>query len=85
MWQVGSICRLTSPHCARPYWDAPLRCQQRRASTEETTQMVLISGARNAAGPEILRPAAQAAKSWWAILDLNQWLLPCEDSALPLS
>jgi hypothetical protein len=22
---------------------------------------------------------------WWAVLDLNQWLLPCEDSTLPLS
>lgn len=21
----------------------------------------------------------------WAVLDLNQWLLPCEDSTLPLS
>ena len=25
------------------------------------------------------------AKTWWGMLDLNQRLLPCEDSTLPLS
>ena len=25
------------------------------------------------------------SRSWWAILGLNQWPLPCQGSALPLS
>jgi hypothetical protein len=29
------------------------------------------------------RPGSQMG--WWGVLDLNQRLLPCEDSTLPLS
>jgi hypothetical protein len=38
--------------------------------------------ARNENGPR-LENVARA--SWWAILGSNQWPLPCEGSALPLS
>jgi hypothetical protein len=29
--------------------------------------------------------SANSLKYWWALLGLNQWPLPCEGSALPLS
>jgi hypothetical protein len=28
---------------------------------------------------------ADLGKLWWAVLGLNQWPLPCQGSALPLS
>jgi len=34
-------------------------------------------------GPSAAAPSGRLC--WWAILGLNQWPLPCQGSALPLS
>jgi hypothetical protein len=34
---------------------------------------------------EILNNALSSGVFWWAVLGSNQWPLPCESSALPLS
>jgi len=55
-----------------------LRCPGSQLAWQETLDV-------KKPGPSGEEPGFDRAGSWWAILGLNQWPLPCQGSALPLS
>ena len=70
--------------------DVTRGCHAAPAGTSRHAENRLVGDSESATtyerrdGP-VIRTPRRTGKIWWAILGLNQWPLPCQGSALPLS